>query len=44
MSVEEFLTAVALIREKYISKFNAGDNFVKDVMNIEGEGALRIKL
>ena len=44
MNLEEFLTAVALMREKYLSKYNTGDNFVKDVLNIDGEGALRVKL
>ena len=38
MNLDEFLTAVAVIRERYVSKFNAGENFVRDVLNIEGEG------
>jgi len=44
MTLDQFLTAVALLQEQYVKKYHRGDNFVGDVLNINSEAALRYKM
>lgn len=43
--VDDFLTAVALLQEKYINKFHKGDdNFVGEILQIGNEASFRVKM
>jgi hypothetical protein len=44
MNQDDFLTAVAIIQQKYINKYRIGENFVSEVMQINSETAFRIKM
>jgi len=44
MSQDDFLTAVALLQEKFTKKYRTGENFVSDIMQINSEAAFRIKM
>ena len=44
MTLPEFLTAVTILREKYLNKFHQGDNFVSDVLKINSDAAFRFKM
>lgn len=45
MQVEDFLTAVALLQEKYVMKYNHGEaDFVGEVLKINNEAAFKVKM
>ena len=44
MQLEQFLTAVGLLQQKYMEKYHTGENFVEDVMKINNEAAFRVKM
>ena len=44
MTLEQFLVAVSLLKEKYLQKFHEGDDFVNDVLRINNEAAFHIKM
>lgn len=45
MFIDDFLTAVALLQEKYVSRFHKGEhNFVAEVLQIDSEAAFKVKM
>ena len=44
MDLTQFLTAVAILQQKYIEKFHQGENFVEDVLKINSEAAFKVKM
>lgn len=44
MDLPQFLAAVVLLQQKYVDKFHTGQNFVEDVLKINSEAALQIKM
>lgn len=44
MDINQFLTAVALLQQKYIDKYHTGEKFVEEVLKINSEAAFRVKM
>lgn len=34
MTLDQFLIAVSLLKEKYVQKFHEGDDFINDVLQL----------
>ena len=44
MDLQQFLTAVALLQEKYMQKYHKGEDFIEDVLHLGSEAAYRTKM
>ena len=44
MSLDQFLIAVSLLKEKYVQKFHEGDDFINDVLQLGNEASYKSKI